>query len=587
MKKLFLNIVLILLVIFSSAQISDERGVLLLDGKIIISNGNILALGEKAYPDILLDGNTVAWFDYQKSVIKDGSDLVSVWGDNSGLDHHLLQSVEAKQPTLTSNEILFDGIDNILQSDLFALEKPEIVYMVVNQKSWNANDYIFDGKNINSGRLQQLTTTPFVIASAGSGNSNLVNLHIDRYSIVRVQFGSTGEISEIIVNDNIAKAFPAGVIDMDGITLGSRGGAGGSYSNIGVKEKIVRTIDEGDYDEITIYEYLKEKYAINDFYFPLPTDGLVISVGDTYSLYGDAIVNIPIDNSLVVDYTCDIGVETGNDYSITPLVGDIGIHSMQIDVSDGVISESHAINIEVKAKQVALTKSILSVGNSLTYLGFNDMASEINTSLSDWTITYLGTRGTTYKHEGISGSSWYSLITREDSPFTKSGVLDIPAYFTDNTITTPDLISFRLGVNDMFAYNEIPATDLNMRSIVIYMKTFIDGFLAFDANLKILISLPTTSCSTYSGWQSNYGTGVENQNRYNEQIHRYYKYIVSEFSGGIYDTRVNVSYEAINLDRNDGYPKTEGEHSNALHPNTSGYEDLGNGFAAYINNIFK
>jgi hypothetical protein len=41
-------------------------------------------IGSIGYPSILDDGNTVAWYDYLEHVTKDGSDLVSVWGDKIG-----------------------------------------------------------------------------------------------------------------------------------------------------------------------------------------------------------------------------------------------------------------------------------------------------------------------------------------------------------------------------------------------------------------------------------------------------------------------------------------------------------------------
>ena len=100
-------------------------------------------------PNILFDGNTVAWYDYEKLVTKD-SNLVSVWGDQSGLGHDLLQSGVAR-PLWTSDGILFDGINDFMKTVAFTLEQPEFIYMIVKQVAWVSGKYLFDGETQNSG----------------------------------------------------------------------------------------------------------------------------------------------------------------------------------------------------------------------------------------------------------------------------------------------------------------------------------------------------------------------------------------------------------------------------------------------------
>ena len=49
---------------------------------------------------------------------------------------------------------------------------------------------------------------------------------------------------------------------MGGFTLGAIGGAATDFSNIEVKEVIIRNVADTTQDEGTIYNYLADKYSI-------------------------------------------------------------------------------------------------------------------------------------------------------------------------------------------------------------------------------------------------------------------------------------------------------------------------------------
>jgi len=207
-------------------------------------------------PAVINDGNTVAWFDAQENITKDGSDLVSVWGDKTGLAHHLLQATGTNQPLWSANGVLFDGIDNFMKCVAFEWNQPEFIYMVARQVTWTGGDSLFDGNGVGGGMFQQTVLSPAVRLYAGSYSTSNSNWTLNTFMILRLLFN--GLNSSIQVNNTPAIVSDAGGNNMAGSTLGARADAG-NPGNLEVKEIIGRTSALG---EAEIYAYLAAKYSI-------------------------------------------------------------------------------------------------------------------------------------------------------------------------------------------------------------------------------------------------------------------------------------------------------------------------------------
>jgi lysophospholipase L1-like esterase len=326
-------------------------------------------------------------------------------------------------------------------------------------------------------------------------------------------------------------------------------------------------------------------------YFAIPENGVMLLVGNEVTIYGDSLINVPIVNDLSVTYTCDIGTQSGNNYIINPDSDDVGEHALTIIFKNAnTLITQRTIILKVNALATAGTKKILMIGDSLLNSGNGYYSSQIITALSNCTITFLGIKGTTTKHEGHAGATWKRFVTNDQpildpSPFVKNGVLDIAAYFTDNSIAIPDFVHIMLGVNDTFqhcAVNGDGLTNAEITTIINYAKTFVNAFLTFNSSLNIILALPTICENTGAGWNDDY-TESSSQDLYIKNIHKFRVALVNEFANGNYDERVDCSYEAIFLDRNDGYPKTAGIHTSGVHPDQSGYEQIGKGMAFYFN----
>lgn len=333
-------------------------------------------------------------------------------------------------------------------------------------------------------------------------------------------------------------------------------------------------------------------------YFALPATGVSLMVGQEVTIYGDALINQPIGGDLTVTYTCDIGAASGNNYTITPVAGDIGNHSLRVVfVSNGVTREDQIIKLSVYAAVPDLNKKALMMGDSVV----DTMSSVIIYGIADTltqTITWVGTQTCTNSapygvtlNEGYTGASFHSYATEDVTEFHKAGVFDVAAYFTDNSIDVPDFVCLRLGINDAYAYcdNQVTLTgfsELNLSGIVDDAKTMIDAFLAHNADLHFIIELPTICENSGAGWAAKYDETRYIQDVYISNIHRLWIEIVETFANGVYDERVDVSYGAIFVDRDGGYPKTDGVHADSVHPSVSGCLQLGTGLAMTLNKLY-
>ena len=326
-------------------------------------------------------------------------------------------------------------------------------------------------------------------------------------------------------------------------------------------------------------------------YFALPSTGLSLIAGQEVTIYGDALINVPINNNLQVSYTSDIGTQSGNNIVINPAAKDIGDHTLKMTFKNsGRLITTQTITMTVYAKAPAGTKKILLIGNSLISGGCTYFDTQIDKILSNSTITFLGTNGTITKNEGHGGATWHRYVNNDQpvakpSPFFKAGVLNVPAYFTDNSIAKPDYILISLGLNDLLEFSAAGGDAINNEEITTILnraKKLIDAFLAFDANLKIILQIPSLTGTTGVAWAIDWG-GSHDQDLFIENVHKYWVSFINEFANGAYKSRVDCNYAPIFLNRTTGYGNVL---NSGVHPEKSGYEQLAVGMALAFNKSF-
>lgn len=218
---------------------------------------------EAVYPVLLDDGNTLALFDSTDftTIIKDESNLVSQWNDKLGSGRNLLQSTGDYQPLLSAEGILFDGSDDYMETDVFTHIQPLVYYAVIKQVTWTVDDHLFGGGTSTTVSVRQYLSTPN-IRIFGSSGITYVNLPVGTMSVLMILFnGSSSSIKVNNINEatgNLGAANPARFI------LGGMYNAPthSNFSNISVREIIIRKIADSASDQTEIYNYLKDKYGL-------------------------------------------------------------------------------------------------------------------------------------------------------------------------------------------------------------------------------------------------------------------------------------------------------------------------------------
>lgn len=318
-------------------------------------------------------------------------------------------------------------------------------------------------------------------------------------------------------------------------------------------------------------------------YFALPDTGVVFLAGETIKIYGDALINFPINNGLRVNYICDIGTETENDYTINPTISDTtGYHSMIISFYNYAnLFYTDTIFIKVKEKTNTGSMKIMLIGDSTTDGDADDIGDEIDSVFSGNTITYLGTRNssTTRYNEAFPGYGFKDFATgygiAGQSNFIFGDTLNVPQYFITYSVDTPDVVYIRLGINDVFPHVNAGITDNQIDTILMYADTLINAFLALNDSINIVFELPTTATNKTSLW--NYGL-TYSHNGYIEAIHHLWKGITDKYAKHAYSARVYTSYMPIAVNRATSY-------YNGVHLLTNVKQGVGT--TPYLNDLFK
>jgi hypothetical protein len=328
--------------------------------------------------------------------------------------------------------------------------------------------------------------------------------------------------------------------------------------------------DYGSFD-IGAYVYTDLGFAL-DMWMP---DTFYLTEGVSVKIYNDNVAYILASqrDTVYFDWSSNIGYEDTAGLVIND--PDQGVYSATVVGFDyfGLPHDTATTVFKVIGKSTSSEK-LLPVGNSLTNSGWGLQNLVINDS-SDVSITSIGTRGTTYKHEGISGWT-YAAFLGGSSPFYRGGIIDVGSYVADSLSETVEIVRFSLGINECY-------TGTATSTIIANAKKLVDSTLS-QTSAKVIVCVPSSACNTKYGFIANYGTDA-NYEPYMLRMRDLQKAIRSNFEG--YDPRVYVSYDGFYIDRDNGYPKVSGVHSNGVHPNATGYTQLGKGLMGALNNMLK
>jgi len=182
--------------------------------------------------------------------------------DRSGNNRTLVQAIGVQQPVLTAGMLnglpglAFDGVDDFL-SATFTQNQPFSVYLTFRQKTWTANDRVFDGKIVDA-TLYQKTATPQLNMFFGSASPQITTVAVNTFVIVKCIFN--GASSSFTLNNGTPINFTLGAGNPGGFTLANRW-SGANYGNIDVVD-LVHTPILSAADDANLWAYLGKRAGI-------------------------------------------------------------------------------------------------------------------------------------------------------------------------------------------------------------------------------------------------------------------------------------------------------------------------------------
>jgi N-acyl-D-amino-acid deacylase len=327
--------------------------------------------------------------------------------------------------------------------------------------------------------------------------------------------------------------------------------------------------------------------------------------GVPLSLYYDNVVLTEKPQDYRFEVVCDIGAAEARRWTVTPGAKDVGDHPLEVIVKDGqgTVLERARTTLRITPADAGKDRALrlLIVGDSLT--NATHYPNEIARLLSQpgnpkWTMLgthKVGNAKPGVVHEGYGGWTWEAFLSRwveapkdnqqksGSSPFMFKGAdgkpaLDIARYIKEACGgEAPDVVTFLLGINDCFHVDpkDSQMVEQKITDVLDHAEILVAAFHAAAPKAVFAIGLTTPPNDRQAAFEANY------QKRYTrwgwKRIqHRLVEKMIEKFKGREKEGIHLVATE-LNLDPIDGFPA-----DNAVHPNPSGYAQIGASFYGWI-----
>lgn len=253
----------------------------------------------------------------------------------------------------------------------------------------------------------------------------------------------------------------------------------------------------------------------------------------------------------------------------TPVAGTSMLSISQYTASRRLL-RTDLLNYIVTDVTQAGTRKVLVIGDSTIAGGqivdrIQVLANADGVFVPEWigTITGLCSDGvTTLKHEGLAGRTIAWFYSDPASPFYDASGFDtgFSDYCTANG--TPDTILIKLGINDFYNKATDALLDTSAAAALTMLDDMISAFIAENVDVRVGIVLPDGPASE-SLCLADYPTITASLIKRNFQ--RWSQHLISHsFPANVYLVPSNLSISI------------PGGYTNCVHPNASGYAELGN-----------
>ena len=342
--------------------------------------------------------------------------------------------------------------------------------------------------------------------------------------------------------------------------------------------------------------------------------------GVEINVYFDNIVLVPNPDAYVFDVICAKGRNDAKRWRFLPKPEDVGEFKWKVSVYGltGLVAQAETKIVVAKPDAGKGRKlSVLIVGDSLTNAGvYPARVFELMSGDDNPAITMVGSNGPGYKpqpggvaHEGWGGWAWKTFISKtkphpKENPTPPNipsrflvvddegkGTIDLQNYFKlYNNGNPPDIVTFQLGVNDVFGAND-DNLEARIDDILASADVLIAAFRQAAPYAIIGVGLVTPGAASQDAFGANYACG-QTRWQYKKNQHRLNQAMLQKF-GQSADPLLSLIPTHVNLDCENNFPKTTepvnvGNEaqitrlSNGVHPAPAGYRQIGDTFYAWM-----
>jgi hypothetical protein len=324
--------------------------------------------------------------------------------------------------------------------------------------------------------------------------------------------------------------------------------------------------------------------------------------GVPISIYYDNVVLTRTPEAFTFSVDCDIGISEPRRWTLTAGASDVGERPLSISVTDAAGAPRGLARTTLRVVDqnagASASLSLFIVGDSLTEETFyvNEVAERLSVAGNPrWEM--LGTMHPPHSapgvaHEGRSGWTWARYVDHHDpapgapipsSPFLfEEGdgtvALDFARYFDESSHgARPTVGFFLLGINDCI--NADPDQPATVEAAIDAMTRKAEKLLAAlqraVPGVDIGVGLVPAPNAREEAFQANYGSSITRWGWKRIQ-HRLMERQLEHF-GGREAAHVFIVPMELGVDPVEGYPA-----DNAVHPNLSGYRQLGSSVYSWL-----
>ncbi|WP_442509271.1 SGNH/GDSL hydrolase family protein [Novipirellula sp. SH528] len=322
-------------------------------------------------------------------------------------------------------------------------------------------------------------------------------------------------------------------------------------------------------------------------------------------IYFDNIVLTQSPTDYRFEVTCDVGKIADRRWELTPTAQDVGDHPLRVAVysAENKLLESKSGVLKVIADDDPQQHDpirLLIIGDSLTHASAypNEIARLLSRQNNPkWTM--LGTHKPSSAtegvvHEGYGGWTWANFVTKYDpnpddshakrsSPFlfldeNSKPQLNLPRYFQEQCEDQrPDYVVIKLGINDCFSapVDDRGGMDARIDTVFGFADRLLAAIREAAPQAHIGICLTTPGNDRPEAFKANY------KDRYTrwgwKQIQHHLVQRQMQYVSEKQDPMITILPTQLNLDPIDGYP-----NNNAVHPNATGYKQIGASVYAWL-----